>query len=874
MSWITRLMGSIRKNKLEDQLDNELQFHLDMRTREFIAAGMTPDEARRHASRLFGNQMLLKENTREMDTIGWIETLWQDLRYATRTFLRAPVFSTVAIVSLALGIGANTAIFSLIDAVLFESLPVRDPRHLVLVWEKPSAPLSYPLYKQIRDRNRVFSGVIAFHAFSDWNVGTNGETELMTGQLVSGNYFSVLGINPAAGRLLSSEDDRVPGGHPVAVISYGFWKRKFALDPSAIGKGIDIFGHPFTIVGVTRPEFFGTQSGKLPEVIIPLMMQGSVIPRGSFLEGTEVKWLYVMGRLTPGMSEEQALASLNVLFHQFVMAEAGPRIAAEQQRELSRKSLELASGSQGLNDLRKQFSFPLRILMVVVGMVLLIACANLANLLLARASTRQKEIAVRLAIGAGRWRLVRQLLTESLLLAFAGGALGVSFAYWAGALLLRFLAVELNVTPNLQVLGFSAAVCFISGIVFGLAPALRATRADLTSALKQGSGSFGPKRLDRLLVTTQVALSLLLLLGATLLVRSLQNLKHLDAGFNRDNVLLVSIDPTFTGYEGQRAAEFYKELLNKMEAIPSVRSATVASDVPPGGLSWFQDITIPGATAKPERVSVNHVGTRFFETFGISILSGRDFDLRDNETAPKVIAINETLARHYFRRDNPVGRPTGLGTIVAVVKDSKFESLRAKVRPMVYRPFLQEPISWGDGKMLAIRTTGAPLQIAPVVRRAIREIDSKVPVFGITSMAEQVNDSLRQERLFAALTSLFGVLGLLLVCIGLYGIVGYAVARRVNEIGLRMALGAKPANVLWLVMRESLWLVGAGLLIGIPAALASARWISALLFGLTPLDPLSLALSILILLLFSAIAGYLPARRASRVDPMVALRYE
>ena len=873
MSWISRLLGSFRKNKLEEQLDEELRFHIEMRTQAFVASGMSPEEARRRAQRLFGNWLLLKESTCEMDTFGWIHTLWQDLRYATRAFLRTPVFTTVAIVSLGLGIGANTAIFSLIDAVLLESLPVRNPRQLVLVWEKPSAPLTYPLYKRIRDQSQVFSGVVAFHAFSEWNVATKGETELITGQLVSGNYFPVLGINPAAGRLLSSEDDRIPGGHPVAVISYGFWKRRFALDPSAIGKGIDLFGHPFTIVGVTPPEFFGTQSGKLPEITIPLMMQRSVIPNGSFLEGSEVNWLYVMGRLKPEISEEQALASLNLLFHQFVMAEAGPRITAEQERELAQKSLELASGSQRLNQLRKQFSFPLRILMSVVGLVLLIACANVANLLLARASTRQREIAVRLAIGAGRWRLVRQLLTESLLLAFAGGALGFSLAYWADAVLVRFLTVELNVRPNFQILGFAAAACFISGIVFGLAPALRATRADLTSALKQGSGVFGPKRLDRLLVTAQVALSLLLLLGATLLVRSLQNLRHLDAGFNRNSVLLVSIDPTFTGYEGHRAAEFYKELLTQMEAIPSVRSATVATDVPLGGLSWFENITIPGSTARPELVSVDHVGARFFETFGIPILAGRDFGPQDNETAPKVIVINETLASYYFPRDNPVGKPTDLGTIVALVKDSKFESLRAKARPMAYRPFLQEPQSW-QGKMLAIRTAGAPLQIAPLVRRAIWKIDSKVPVFGITSMAQQVDDSLRQERLFATLTSMFGLLGLLLVSIGLYGIVGYAVARRVNEIGLRMALGAKPANVLWLVMRESLRLVVAGVLIGVPMALASARWISALLFGLIPLDPSSLALSIVILLVFSAIAGYIPARKASGVDPMVALRYE
>ncbi|PYT22968.1 MAG: permease, partial [Acidobacteria bacterium] len=839
MSWIHRIRSSFRKRKLEENLDDELQFHIEMRVQEFIATGMAPEDARHQATRLFGDRLLLKEKTREMDTIGWIETLWQDLRYATRTFLRTPIFATVAVVSLALGIGANTAIFSLIDAVLLESLPVRDPRHLVLVWEKPSAPLSYPLYKHIRDRNQVFSGVVAFHAFAGWNVNSNGETEPMTGQFASGNYFSVLGIRAAAGRIFSAADDGIPGGHPVTVISYGLWKRKFALDPAVVGKVIRIFGHPFTIVGVTPPEFFGTQAGLLPEVTVPLTMQPVVMPMGAAaLENSDSRWLYVMGRLKPGISEQQAHATLNVLFQQFRMAEAGPRLTPETQRRLSEDSLVLASGSQGLNRLRNQFSFPLRILMSVVSMVLLIACANLATLLLARAAARQKEIAVRVAIGAGRFRLIRQLLTESLLLAFAGGALGICFAFWADPLVVRFVGVQLNIQPNLQVLSFSAGLCFLSGILFGLAPALRATRADLTSALKQNTAGSGPRRLDRLLVTTQVALSLMLLVGATLFIRSLQNLKNLDAGFSREHVLLVGQDLSHGGYEGHRVAEFYKGLLAKMEAMPMVHSATVVQDTPLSEPSWFGGISIPGYTGPSEDLSifVNHVGPRFFETFGIPVLAGRDFDSRDNEIAPKVIAINQAMARRYFADDNPIGRPTSLGTIVAVVKDARYDSLRAKIRPVVYRSFLQEPQSWRDGKTLAIRTAGDPLRLVPFVRSAVREVDPNLSI-SIDTMAQQVDDSLRQERLFAALTSLFGVLGLLLVCIGLYGIVGYSVARRVNEIGLRMALGAKPANVLWLVMRESLWLVAAGLLIGVPIALASAHAISALLFGLTPVDP-------------------------------------
>lgn len=869
-----RLRSLFRRKQVDQELDEEIRYHVDQRIEQEIARGLTPEEARTAILRAMGGLGQRKEECRDMRGVNFIEDLIKDLSYAIRTLRKSPVFTSVAVLSLALGIGANTAIFSLIDAVLLASLPVRDPEQLRLVSEKPSQPLSYPLYKYISGHNEVFSGAVAFHAFANWNVSTTGESELMTGQLVSGNYFQVLGINPTAGRLLSPEDDRMPGGHAVAVISFSLWRQLFGLNPAAIGKDIRIYGRPFTIIGVTPPEFYGTQTGFMPEVTIPLRMQRSVLPMGSLLDdSSDARWLYVMGRLRTGMSEQHARASLNVLFQQFLVTDAGQPITSEKRREFSRQTLELASGSQGFNQLRRRFSFPLRILMSVVGLILLIACANLANLLLARASARQREIAIRLAIGARRLRLIRQLLTESLFLAFLGGALGLSVAYWADAVLVRFFAIELKIQPRLEVLGFSAVLCLLSGIMFGLAPALRATCADLATALKRAQAGRGPRELERWLITAQVSLSLLLLAGAALFVRSLRNLENLDAGFNRANVLLVNLDPRFSGYQGQRIAELYKDLLAKAETIPGVQSATLVSDIPVNDLSWFQEFAGPDPTVRRQQVSLNHVGARFFETFGIPILEGRDFNLRDNERAPKVIAISEAVARHYFPHHDPIGRTTNLGTIAAVVKDVKYESLRGKPLPVIYRPFLQEPDSW-EGTTLALRTAGDALRSTPLVRRAIYGIDPNLAILGISTMVQQVNGSLRQERLFAALTSVLGLLALLLVSIGLYGIVGYTVGQRVNEIGIRMALGAKPAGVVWLIMRDSLWLAGSGLVIGVPLALAAARSISSLLFGLSPVDLLSLASPALLLLLFAALAGYLPARRASQVDPVAALRFE
>lgn len=869
-----RLRTLFSRKTLDQELDEELCYHLERQIDAEVERGVTPQDARYAALRSIRDIEQRKEECRDMRRVNFAGNLILDLRYAVRMLRNAPIFTVVAVLSLALGTGANTAVFNLIDSVLLSSLPVHNPQRLVLISKRPSQPLSYPLYKFIRDHNEVLSGVIAFHAFANWNVNTIGETELMTGQLVSGNYFRVLGIKAAAGRLLSPEDDQVLGGHPVAVISFSLWRRRFASDRDAIGKTIRIYGHTFTIVGVTPPEFFGTQAGLMPEITIPLMMQSSVLPIGSLLQdSSDTSWLYVMGRLRHGISKRQAAANFRVLFQHFMAARLGPGITPEERSELMKQNLELASGSQGLNQLRRQFSFPLRILMAVAALILLIACVNLANLLLARASARQREIAIRLAIGAGRFRLVRQLLTESLLLAFMGAALGLVFAHYADAILVRFFAIQIEVSPNSQVLGFCAVLCLLTSMLFGLAPALSATRADLTTPLKQTRGGARTRRLDRYLMITQVSFSLLLVVIATLFVRSLQNLENLDAGFNRKDVLLVPVNPTFAGYKGDRLADLYKELLAKVGAIPGVRSATLVTDIPVNDLSWFQSFTGTDPTIRPEQVSINHVGARFFETFGIPILKGRDFTAHDDETAPKVIGISEALARHYFPHHDAIGKITELGTIVAVVKDVKYGSLRASKSFVVYRPLLQEPSSWG-GTTIAVRMTGNVSRRARSVRRAVHEIDPTLPILDITTMVETVNESLRQERLFAALTSVFGLLALALVSIGLYGIVGYAASRRTNEIGIRMALGATRVSVLWLIIHDVFALVGSGIVIGLLLAFVIDRWIASLLFGISPVDFASLAFSILIFLVVAAISGFLPARYTSRVDAAAALRFE
>ena len=815
----------------------------------------------------------------------------------------------VAVLSLALGIGANTVIFTLIDAVLIKMLPVKNPEQLVVIgwgakdWPRivtshrgssdrvtghvSASSFSYPTFQQFRANRQVFSDVFAFAELEQLNVSTSGHAEMASAHLVSGNYFSGLGVRALTGRTFVDQDDK-QGAAPTAVISFRFWNHRFGLDPSAVGKAITVNGVPFTIVGVAPREFFGVSAGNAPDLFIPVAMQPRVAPfwtdeYPSLFHASGACWLRAMGRLKPGVSEQQARAALDVVLQQSMTAGLSSLPPKEEIQ-----TIELSPGSKGLNDLRSEFSQPLFILMTVVGLVLLIACVNVAILMLARATARQKETAVRLALGAGRPRLIRQLLTESVLLAIIGGVLGLALASRGENLLLTLVTpgetpLALNLQPDLRVLGFCLAISLLTGIVFGLAPALRGTRIDLTPALKVTAGSLGARfgrsrfGLGKMLVASQVAMSLLLLIGAGLFIRSLQKLNSIDLGFNRHNLLLFSIDGSASGYKNARLGNAYKEIQARLQAIPGVRSVSLSQHRLIGGGVSIGGVEVPGYKPRPnEEVSswMIWVGPGFFETMGIPILAGRALSARDSESAPKVVVINETFARHYFPNQGPVGKRLGDGTeIIGVAKDAKFDTVRREAAPTMYLPYLQH-LEGMDTVSFEIRTAGSPTAIVPDARRAVAAVGANLPLFDVKTQEQQIAGSLFEEHLFAKLVGCFGLLALLLASIGLYGVMSYAVVRRTSEIGIRVALGAQRGQVLWMVLRETTLLVAAGLGIGLPTALALTRLIRNQLFGLKPTDPFTIAVATLTLVVVAVFAGYLPARRASRVDPMVALRYE
>jgi predicted permease len=832
-------------------------------------------------------------------------TLIQDIRYGLRQLARNPGFTTVAVLTLALGIGANTAIFSLLNAVLLRQLPVQDPGQLVLLGTGDGRGststfaftrlYSYSFYREMQKKNQAFSEVSAVLSllFEHMHgaVDGSGNLEPMNVQLVSGTYFSMLGGKPIMGRMFSSADDDPAGGHPIAIASYSWWKRRFARDPSVLGKTVTLGSTVYTVVGVTPPEFFGTEVGESPDLWIPLSMEKQVSPGWNGLDNKWFESLYILGRLKPGVTVSQAEANVNLLARQIWHGFAGPVLTKDQQTRLERAHIPLTPAGRGLPHLRRMFSLPLQILMVVVGLVLLIACANIANLLLARATTRQREIAVRMAVGAGRLRLVRQMLTESLLIALMGGVLGVLFASWASALLLAMVStgqapLPLEVAPDARVLAFTFLVSCATAVLFGTFPALRATRINLTPALKEargGAADLGRNRLGRVLIVSQVSLSLVLLVGAALFLRTLVNLAHVDTGFNKENVLLFSLDPPAVGYkEDSHLVNLYQQIEQKVSAEPGVRAASISFFTFNQG-EWSGDVVVQGKVPQSEKepnVLHNVVGQNYFTAMGIPLLFGRVLGPQDTEKSPKVAVINETMAKDYFPGGSPIGRRFGIGDdpknssdieVVGVVGDAKYVDLREKPQPAAYYPYTQHVGFYRD---LEVRYSGDPATIIGEVRHAMGEVDHSLPVTYENTLAQQVEQSVTTETLVAQLSSFFGMLAVFLACIGIYGLMSYAVSRRTNEIGIRMALGAGRSIVLWMVMRESLTLVGIGLLVGLPVALAADRLVSTMLFGLSPADLLSMAVAAILLLAFALLAGYLPARRAAKVDPMVALRYE
>jgi predicted permease len=896
---LLRLRSLIRRPKVEQELDAELRFHLEQQIEENLAAGMNPEEARYAASRTVGGLTRIKEECRDMRRINWIVDLGKDIRYALRILRRSPGFTAAAVLSLALGIGISTAVFSLINAVLLRALPVKDPDQLVVFNHRND--FSYPMYVDLRDGNTVLSGLLCRFTIPA-SLSADGQTQRISAELVSGNYFQVLGVEALIGRTLTPEDARLPGAQPVAVLSNGFWRRRFGSDPGVVGKTIRLDGHPMTVVGITPAGFQGTEVGVSPDVRVPITMVRAMLPDLPAEAGMSARgwtWLDLVGRLKDGVSRAQAESALNAFYVHAredevhgVFKDIPPSAKA---RVLSER-LELDPGSRGVSDLRQMFSRQLWILMMAVGIVLVIACANVASLLLARATVRQREIAVRLALGAGRLRIMRQLITESVILVLIAAAASLFIARWGSQILASFLPelrlpVVLNLDPDFRVLGFAVIVSLAAGILFGLAPALQLSRSAVASALKNHaslSGVRGPLTFRKVLTVAQVALSLVLLAGAGLFVRTLRNLKAVDIGYDRENVLLLELVPLLNGYSNEQSTRFFEEVVERVNQLPGVRSASIGSMSLLGPGLRIEGVRVEGEnTPRAERGGwINSVSPKYFDTLKVPLLLGRSFTALDTKSAPKVAIVNQTFARRFFGGGKSVGRHIVVGDvsgieIVGVVRDGKYKDVREEQRNVVavrgeppnvvYVPFEQSVL---EQMTLYVRTLGDPAKVTAAIRHEAQFVDANVPIYHVRTLEDQLDESLSQERLIATLSSWFGAFALLLASIGLYGVLAYSVTRRTNEIGIRIALGAERGGVIWMVLREALVLVGIGVAIGVPVALALARSVSSLLYGLTSTDPLTISGAVVLLLVVAAIASYLPARRASRVDPMVALRYE
>ncbi len=828
--------------------------------------------------------------------------LVQDVTFAIRTFTRAPLFVAIAVLSIAFGIGANTAIFSLTDQVLMRALPVKRPEQLVMLSaigrhygsNMGYNRISYPMYQDFRDHNTVFTGMFCFREV-DMSLNYGGRTERIAGELVSGNYFPVLGVRPALGRLFTSNDDKFQGAHPVAVLSYGYWLARFGGDPSIIGRKLMINGYPFTVIGVSQPGFSGTDPGYDRQIRVPMMMS-SKITYYLDLNERRSRWVTAFGRLKPGVSAEQAKASLQPFFHQILRMEVQLKAFAKaspyMKKAFLQMSMDVLPASKGRSQLRRQFSKPLLVLMATVALVLLIACANVANLLIARATSRQKEIAVRLALGCSRGRIVSQLLVESLLLALAGGIGGLALAAWTDHALIAFLpasSVPLTIssTPDWRVLGFNLALSILTGIIFGMAPALQSTRPDLAGTLKDQAGAVAggsSTNIRKLLVIAQISLSLLLLIGAGLFIRSLQKLKELDPGFRTTNLLAFKLDPTLNGYQTERTRNFYEQLKQGLESLPGVNSAALAVMPVMEGDEWDQWVTIDSYSPKTGELPDPHMNFLFpdyFKTMEITLLAGRDFRMTDGPTAPKVCIVNEAFAKKYFGTINAVGHKIGMGidpgtktdiTIVGVARGTKYESVRDEIPTEVFRPYRQ--LDFATGITAYVRTARNPEEIFTSIRKRVHDLDANLPVFDMVTLEKQKEDSLVTERLVASLSSVFGFLATSLASIGLYGVMAYTVARRTREIGIRMAVGAARADVLWLIMREVLLLLAVGMCIALPASWILTQTVRSQLYGIDPIDPFSIVSATVLIGCVALAAGYFPARRATRIDPVHALRYE
>ena len=905
-SWL-RAIGN--RSRMEREMDHELRFHIESYVDDLVKQGVPREEAMRRARIEFGGTETHKEECRASLGLRIWDELFADLRYGLRMMKQSPGFTLVAVLSLALGIGANTAIFTLAKAVLLETMAVPHPERLRLLtyavkpefdingwgnWfqneagESMGTPFPYPVFREMQQHQEVLEDLVGFKDVSRLTATIGGGAEALDGELVSGNFYSGLGARVIAGRAISPTDD-TSAAPAVAVISDAYWARRFGRSTDALGKIIGVNRVPVTIIGVNAPEFHGAKANETPELFLPISLQPQVIPDrdGSLLSRGTFWWVLMLGRLKPGVTDQAAQAALNANFVNALR----PAFPGKRDKDLPR--LLLGSGRRGLDLMKRRYSEPIYVLMGAAGLVLLIACANLANLLLARASVRQREMSVRMAMGAGRLRVMRQVLTESMLLALLGGSAGLALGI-AGQ----------NIIPNLfeaswrtssirsefdwMVFAYAMGITLATGLLFGAAPAWRSTKADLNAGLKEtGRMTTGSGRalLGRSLVVFQVALSVMLLAGAGLFLRTLVNLKSTALGFNPERILLFELEPPRTRYAGKQRVALFQQIEDRISPLAGVQSATASSD-PLVAESMSNDcFQQPDGGPRPAQVHayMNSVGSRFFETLGMPILYGRGFNVRDNQAGPKVAVINQRLAKQFFRNANPLGKTisacdkgefsSGLTVeVVGVSADAKYDSIRDEAPPTIFFPYRQsdDPYSM----TFEIKTAASTESVAAEVREAVRSVDKDLPLLEVRTQTQQIDATLSQERVFATLTSGFGVLALILAGIGIYGIMAYTVSRRTNEIGIRMALGAQARGVLAMVLKETSVLSLVGVAVGIGAALGVTRLVGSMLYEVKPNDPITFVTAAGLLVIIALAAALTPARRAAGVDPMQALRHE
>jgi predicted permease len=907
MGLLTKLKNSFNKNVVDKDAADELAWHIEQRIQEYVDRGMPLEEARAAARKQLGNLTLLEEDTAESDLVVWLESVKRDIALALRMLGRARTVTAIAVLSLALGIGANTVVFTLMKQIVLDYLPVPAPERLVILHSHApeaghvhsdgmNSSFSYPLYRDLNAAtSHIFESILAFRS-TDVSLTGRDATETVRGDLISGNFFQVLQVTPWRGRLFTPADDQRQGANPVAVLGYGLWRRSFGGDPGIVNRTILLNTHPYVVVGIAPPQFYGIDVSSRADLFVPMSMKADVMPGQRVLTDRLDHWASLIGRLRPGVSAEQAAAALGVIYpplrDQDLASMKSP--TASFKKNFSKKKIELSPGGKGYAGLRDDLSNPLKILMTMVGIVLLITVVNVANLLVARGVARQREMAIRLSVGAGKAILTRQLMIESLVLALLGGCLGVAVAYGCTPLLLRLLSFNLSAAsisahPDWHVMLFAAAVTLVAGLAFGLLPAWQSVHTDVASALKAES-SFGHTGhsvwLRRGLVVGQVALSLILVTAAILFTRSLRNLKNINVGFNTAHLVKFGVNPLQAGYSQQRIKSFGEELRQKLTALPGVESASVATipvleDSDHGG-----SLTVEGASSQSSQEDTgnfflrNLVSPDYFSTMQIPVIAGRQFRESDCLPTSKVVIVNETLVKRFLAGKNPLGMHVGFGsanvqldqTIIGVAADSKHNTIRSKISPFVYLPYLADDHL--SELTFYVRVRSTEQTAVPGIRNLVHRLDANLPVNELSSMTEIMDQSLFVQRSLGFLSIGFASLATLLAIVGLYGVMSYSVTRRYRELGIRMAIGASPERVLGMVLRESVFLGIAGVLCAVPCVLGTATYIRSALYGVQPNDPAGWFTAAALLLAVAVLAGFVPAWNAARIDPHTALRSE